>query len=77
MPNMPVSDHLRAGLSISRADACSLLLPTDPKHEEHREALQALGFRPVPVFACPFGAGGRWRACPYRSKPARRSRRRH
>ncbi len=76
LPAMPLSDSLRAGLSISRADACALLLPSNPKHEEHRATLQAEGLKPVPVFACPFAAGGRWKACPYFSKPARRTHRR-
>jgi hypothetical protein len=74
---MPLSDQLKAGLSINRADVCVLLLPTDPRHEEYREALQAKGFKLVPAFACPVGAGGRWKACPYHSMPARRRHRRH
>jgi hypothetical protein len=74
---MPLSDQLRTGLSISRADACVLLLPTDPRHEEYRATLQAKGFKLVPAFACPFGAGGRWKACPYHSMPARRGHRRY
>ena len=76
-PHMPLSDDLKAGLSINRADACVLLLPTDPRHEEYREALQAKGFKLVPAFACPVGAGGRWKVCPYHSMPARRRHRRH
>jgi hypothetical protein len=76
-PNMPLSDQLRVGLSLSRADACVLLLPTDPRHEEYRATLQAKGFNLVPAFACPFGSGGRWKVCPYHSKPARRGHRRH
>jgi hypothetical protein len=76
-PNMPLSDQLRVGLSITRADACVCLLPTDPRHEEYRAALQAKGFKPVPAFACPFGAGGRWKVCPYVRMPERRNRRRH
>ncbi len=76
-PHMPLSDQLKAGLSINRADACVLLLPTDPRHEEYREALQVKGFKLVPAFACPVGAGGRWKVCPYHSMPARRRHRRH
>jgi hypothetical protein len=44
-PNMPLSDQLRVGLSLNRADACVLLLPSDPRHEEYRAALQAKGFK--------------------------------
>jgi hypothetical protein len=76
-PHMPLSDQLRAGLSISRADACALLLPTDPRHEEYRATLQAKGFKLTLAFACPFGAGGRWKACPYHVMPTRRSHRRY
>jgi hypothetical protein len=74
---MPLSDQLRAGLSINRADVCVLLLPTDPRHEEYRAALQAKGLKLTPAFACPVGSGGRWKACPYHVMPARRSHRRH
>ena len=76
-PNMPLSDQLRVGLPFNRADACVLLLPADPRHEEYREALQAKGFKLVPAFACPFAAGARWKFCPYHGKPARRGHRRH
>ena len=76
-PNMPLSDQLRVGLPLNRADACVLLLPTDPRHAEYRATLQAKGFKLEPPFACPFGSGGRWKVCPYHSMPARRSHRRH
>ena len=76
-PNKPLSDQLRVGLSFNRADACVLLLPTDPRHEEYRAALLAKGFKLVPAFACPVGSGGRWKVCPYYSKPARRGHRRY
>ena len=76
-PNMPLSDQLRVGLSLNRANACVLLLPTDPRHEEYRATLQSKGFKLEPAFACPFGAGGRWKVCPYHSMPERRRNRRH
>ncbi len=76
-PHMPLSDQLRAGLSINRADACVLLLPSEPRHEEYRAALQAKGLKLVPEFACPVGAGGRWKVCPYHRMPERRGHRRH
>ena len=76
-PNMPLSDQLRVGLPFNRADACVLLLPTCPRHEEYREALQAKGHKLVPAFACPFASGARWKFCPYYGKPARQGHRRH
>jgi hypothetical protein len=75
-PNMPLSDQLRVGLALNRADACALLLPSDPRHEEYRAALQAEGFKLVPAFTCPFGSGARWKFCPYYAKPAKRGNRR-
>ena len=75
-PNMPLSGQLRVGLTRDRADACVLLLPTDPRHEEYRAALEAKGFKLVPAFTCPFAAGARWKFCPYYGKPAKRGHRR-